>query len=292
MTNTGTTAPAALSNNYWDSIITPKKSVFELNLREVWHYRDLMMLFVKRDYAQQYKQTVLGPAWFFLQPLFTTLIFTVVFGNLAGISTDGIPPMLFYLAGITNWNYFADSLNKTSTTFKDNQAIFGKVYFARLTVPIAIVIFNLIKYGIQFFLFAMIYLYFVVKGTPIAPNAHALLFPLLIVLLAGLGLGFGLLITAMTTKYRDLMFIVQFGVQLFMYATPVIYPLSEVPEKYRFLAALNPLTSIIETFKVGFIGVGTFDWGYLAYSTVFTVVLLFIGIVFFNKTERNFIDTV
>jgi len=280
------------TEEHWDSVITPRKPVFELNLREVWRYRDLTMLFVKRDFAQVYKQTVLGPLWFFIQPLLTTIIFTIIFGNMAAIPTDGIPPMLFYLAGITNWNYFSECLTKTSTTFRDNQQIFGKVYFSRLVMPVSIVIFNFVKYAIQFVLFIGIYLYFVFQGTDIAPNSYALLFPLLLVLLAGLGLGGGLLITAMTTKYRDLMFLVQFGVQLFMYATPVIYPLSEVPEKYRIFSVLNPLTSIIETFKLGFIGVGTFSWAYLAYSCVFTIVLVLVGVVVFNRTEKTFMDTV
>ncbi len=281
-----------MKEHYWDSVITPERKVFDLNLREVWQYRDLLVLFVRRDFAHLYKQTILGPLWFFIQPLLTTIMFTVVFGNLAGISTDGIPPMLFYLAGVTNWNYFADSLNKTSTTFRDNQHIFGKVYFSRLVMPISTVAFNLIKYGIQFVLFLAIYFYFFFKGAAISPNSYAFLFPLLILMLAGLGLGFGLIITSLTTKYRDMMFLVQFGVQLFMYATPVIYPLSEVPEQYRFLAILNPLTSIIETFKVGFIGVGTFEWSYLAYSFGFMIVLLLLGVVVFNRTEKTFMDTV
>ncbi|MEY3051140.1 MAG: hypothetical protein RLY31_925 [Bacteroidota bacterium] len=281
-----------MKSQHWDSIITPQARLLDLKLGEIWQYRDLMFLFVKRDFAQLYKQTVLGSLWFFIQPLLTTIIFTVVFGNMAGIPTDNIPPMLFYLAGITNWNYFADSLNKTSTTFRDNQQLFGKVYFSRLVMPIATVLFNLVKYGIQTLLFLLIYLYFVWKGAPIAPNAHALLFPVLILLLAGLGLGFGLLITAITTKYRDLVFLVQFGIQLFMYATPVIYPLSEVPREYRLLSLLNPLTSVIETFKYGFIGTGTFEWAYLAYSAAFTVVLLFLGVVTFNRMERTFMDTV
>ena len=281
-----------MKEHYWDSVITPERKVFELNFREVWQYRDLLALFVRRDFAHLYKQTILGPLWFFIQPLLTTIMFTVIFGNLAGISTDGIPPMLFYLAGVTNWNYFADSLNKTSTTFRDNQHIFGKVYFSRLVMPISTVLFNLIKYGIQFVLFLAIYFYFYFKGAAISPNSYAFLFPLLVLMLAGLGLGFGLVVTSLTTKYRDMMFLVQFGIQLFMYATPVIYPLSEVPEKYRLLSIMNPLTSIVETFKFGFIGVGTFEWSYLAYSFIFMVVLLILGIVVFNRTEKTFMDTV
>ena len=276
----------------WDTVITPRKSLLDLKLDEVWRYRDLLTLFVRRNVVAEYKQTILGPLWYFIQPLLTTIMFTIVFGKLAGISTDSIPPMLFYLAGITNWNYFAESLNKTATTFKDNQQIFGKVYFPRLVVPLSVVITNLLKYGIQLLLFVGFYIYFILQGVDVQPNATALLFPFLIVLLAGLGLGFGLLITSMTTKYRDLVFLLSFGIQLAMYATPVIYPLSEVPDQYQWIAALNPMTSVIETFKYGFLGKGTFDWGYLAYSTGFMVVLLLGGIAVFNRTEKNFMDTV
>lgn len=276
----------------WDIIIEPKRSLFQLNLKEVWQHRDLLQLLVRRDVVSQYKQTILGPLWYFIQPIFTTIVFTVIFGRLAGISTDAIPPFLFYLAGITNWNYFAAVLNKTGTTFKDNQQIFGKVYFPRLVMPFSVVTTNLIKYGIQLLLFAGFYIYFVATGVAVAPNEYALLFPLLVVILAGLGMGFGLIITSYTTKYRDLVFLLQFGVQLAMYATPVIYPLSSVPEKYHWLSVLNPMTSVIETFKYGFLGKGTFEWSYLAYSFGFMVVLVLIGIVVFNKTEKNFMDTV
>lgn len=279
-------------SEHWDIEITPQKHLLQLNLKEVWRYKDLLALFVRRDIVAQYKQTILGPLWYFIQPLFTTIIFTVIFGRLAGISTDGIPPMLFYLAGITNWNYFADSLNKTATTFKDNQNIFGKVYFPRLVVPLSIVTSNLLKYFIQLVLFFGFYVYFILNGTAAQINAYALLFPLLVVILAGLGLGFGLLVTSMTTKYRDLVFLLQFGVQLFMYATPVIYPLSVVPEQYQWLAVLNPMTSVIETFKYGFLGQGTFSWAFLAYSFGFMLLLLLLGTVVFNRTEKNFMDTV
>lgn len=277
---------------HWDIVITPKRSLLALNFKEVWRYRDLLLLFVRRDFVAEYKQTILGPLWYFIQPLFTTIVFTVVFGNFAGISTDGLPPMLFYLAGVTCWNYFADCLRKTSTTFKDNQKIFGKVYFSRLTVPLSIVISNLIKFGIQILLFLGFYLYFFANGAAIQPNFALLLFPLLVILLAGLGLGFGLIVTSLTTKYRDLVFLIQFGVQLGMYATPVIYPLSEVPEKYQWLVLLNPMTSVIETFKYGVLGQGTFSWWYLGYSFVFTAILLVCGIAVFNFTEKNFMDTV
>ena len=223
---------------------------------------------------------------------FTTIVFTVVFGNLAGISTDGLPPVLFYLAGITNWNYFAETLKKTSTTFKDNMGLFGKVYFPRIIVPLSIVSTNLLKYGIQLFLFAGFYIYFIIEGASIGINTYALLFPVLLLIMAGLGLGFGAIITSLTTKYRDLTYLVAFGVQLAMYATPVIYPLSEVPEKYQWISVLNPMTAVIETFKYGFLGTGTFRWEYLGYSLVFTAVILMAGTAIFNRTEKNFMDVV
>lgn len=276
----------------WDTIITPQKSLFDLKLREVWRYRDLLGLLIRRDIVAQYKQTILGPLWYFIQPLFTTIIFTIIFGRLAGISTDGLPPMLFYLAGVTNWNYFGDTLTKTSTTFKDNMQLFGKVYFPRIIMPLSVVITNLLKYGIQLLLFIGFYIYFIAIGAKIHINVYALLFPVLIVIMAGLGLGFGAIITAMTTKYRDLSFLVGFGVQLFMYATPVIYPLSEVPENYQWISVLNPMTAVIETFKLGFLGLGTFQWPYLAYSFGFMVVILLLGTVIFNRTEKNFMDVV
>ena len=290
--NNITTTETASVEDEWDVIITPSRSLFHLNVQEVWQYRDLLTLFVRRDFVALYKQTILGPLWFFIQPIFTTLIFTVVFGNLAGISTDDIPPMLFYLAGITLWNYFADTLKATSETFTKNQGIFGKVYFPRLVAPLSITITGLLKMGIQLLLFIGIYIYFMAVGTPIKPNLYILLFPILLLLLMGLGLGFGLIITSLTTKYRDLKFLIQFGVQLAMYATPVIYPLSEVPVKYQWLAILNPMTPIIETFKFSTLGRGTFDWMHLSYSIIFTIVLMLLGTLIFNKTEQNFMDTV
>lgn len=276
----------------WDDVIVPRSSLLSLNLNALWKYRDLLTMFIRRDIVAQYKQTILGPLWYFIQPLLTTIMFTIVFGNIAKLSTDGIPPMLFYLAGVTNWNYFADCLNKTATTFKDNQQIFGKVYFPRLIVPLSIVSSNLLKYAIQMVMFFGFYIYFLAIGEHVDPNVYAFLFPVLVVLLAGLGLGFGLIITSYTTKYRDLVFLLTFGVQLAMYATPVIYPLSSIDEKYRFWMALNPMTSVIETFKYGFLGQGTFSWFYLGYSAIVMVVILLAGIVIFNKTEKNFMDTV
>lgn len=279
-------------NENWDGIIKPQSSLFEIDLAEIWRYRDLMMMFVKRDIVTFYKQTILGPLWFFIQPLFTTLMFIVIFGGMAGISTNGLPQGLFYMAGILCWNYFSDCLNRTSTTFKDNQNIFGKVYFPRIVVPISIIVSNLVRFAIQFLLFIGFYIYYLAKGVAIQPNAGILLFPVLIVIMAGLALGFGMIITALTTKYKDLTFLVQFGVQLWMYATPIIYPLSAAPEKYRWLVVANPMTAVVETFKYGFLNQDSFNIYHLVYSFGFMVVLLITGIVIFNKVEKGFMDTV
>lgn len=273
--------------------IKPKNRLLEVDFAELWRYRDLLAMFVKRNIITQYKQTILGPTWFFIQPALTTVMYMIVFGGIAGISTDGLPQPLFYLAGIVCWQYFADCLNKTSSTFTDNQGIFGKVYFPRLIVPLATVSSNLVRMGIQFGLFVAVYLYYLLfTDVPLAPNAYILLFPLLILMLAGLSLGFGIIISSMTTKYRDLTILFGFIVQLWMYATPVIYPLSTMSEKRQWIMALNPLTSILETFKYGTMGVGTFSWNHLIYSFSFMTVLLFIGVIVFNKVQRSFMDTV
>lgn len=274
------------------TVIKPKNKLFEVDFKEIWNYRDLLTLFVKRDIITQYKQTILGPTWFFIQPALTTIMYMVVFGGIAKISTDGLPQPLFYMAGIVMWNYFSDCLNKTSSTFTTNQAIFGKVYFPRLIVPLSTVVSNLLRMGIQFLLFIAVYIYFVAVGVKVAPNAYALLLPVLILMLAGLALGFGVLISSMTTKYRDLTILFSFFVSLWMYATPVIYPLSTMSTNYQWIIALNPLTSIFEAFKYGMLGVGTFSWTQLGYSFGFMVVLLGIGIVVFNKVQRSFMDTV
>jgi lipopolysaccharide transport system permease protein len=279
-------------NNDWDLIIEGKSSLFDLKFDDVWLYRDLLLMFVKRDFISFYKQTVLGPLWFFIQPIFTTIVFTFVFGNLAGISTDGLPQFLFYLSGITAWNYFADCLTKTSTVFKDNANIFGKVYFPRLIMPLSIVVSNLVRFGVQFVLFLAMMVYFYFKGANFEITSIVSLFPVLIILMAMLGLGLGLIITAMTTKYRDLVFLVTFGVQLLMYATTVIYPLSAAPEKYKWIIALNPMTFIIETFRFGFLGKGEFSWNGLFYTTIVTFIVFIIGVVIFNRTEKNFVDTI
>jgi lipopolysaccharide transport system permease protein len=249
-------------------------------------------MFVKRDFVSFYKQTVLGPLWFFIQPLFTTVIFTFVFGNLAGLSTDGLPQPLFYLAGITAWNYFGDCITKTSTVFKDNANIFGKVYFPRLIMPLSIVTSNLVRFGVQMMLFLAVMAYFAVTGAAFTVTWAVSLFPVLVLLMALLGLGLGLIITSMTTKYRDLSFLVTFGVQLLMYMTTVIYPLSAAPDKYKRLIQLNPMTGMIEAFRYAFLGKGEFTVWSLGYSAIVTVVILFIGVIVFNKTEKDFVDTV
>lgn len=283
------------TNEPWDLIIEPKGSLFKLNLKELWQYRDLLEMYIKRDIVTFYKQTILGPIWFFIQPIFTTVVYMFVFGGLAGISTDGIPKPLFYLSGICLWNYFSESLTKTSDTFISNQAIFGKVYFPRLIAPLSVTITGLIKMFIQLILFAAVYVYFVANGASVKPNVYALLFPVLILILAGLGLGFGIIISSMTTKYRDLKFLIVFAIQLWMYATPVIYPLSAMKgsfEKYMWIIQANPVTSIMETFKYGFLGQGTFTWLSLCYSFIFMLVVLFSGIFIFNKVERSFMDVI
>lgn len=279
----------------WDTIITNKSHLLSIDLGEVWRYRDLLAMYVRRDIVTFYKQTILGPLWFVIQPLFTTIMFMFVFGGIAGISTDGIPQAVFYLAGLVCWNYFQDCLSKCSDTFNANQAIFGKVYFPRLVVPLSIVISNLIKMAIQFALFFVVYFYYFATGIDFHPNIALLLIPFLIVMLGCLGLGFGMIISSMTTKYRDLRFLITFGIQLWMYATPVIYPLSVMKEnypKYIWVLVANPLTAILETFKYAFTGVGEFNWIYLGYSILCTIIILLLGIVIFNRVQRNFMDVI
>ncbi len=283
----------------WTTVIKPQNKLFELNFKEIWQYRDLLSLFVKRDIITQYKQTILGPLWFVIQPAMTVAMYMVVFGGIAGIPTDGVPQPLFYLAGICMWQYFADCLNKTSNTFVANAGIFGKVYFPRLISPLSTTISNLVRFFIQFLLFVCVYIYFVLIGTDIYPNLYALLFPLLVVMLAGTALGFGIIISSMTTKYRDLQVLFTFVVQLWMYGTPIVYPLTQVKGTMVLgydistLICLNPITPIIETFKYGFLGAGEFiGWGWLAYSFSFMIVLLLLGIVIFNRVQKSFMDTV
>ncbi|HEU0135872.1 MAG TPA: ABC transporter permease [Flavobacterium sp.] len=280
------------SSEDWDLIIRGHSSLFDIKLADLWNYRDLLLLFVKRDFVSFYKQTILGPLWFFIQPIFTTLMFTFVFGNLAGMSTDGLPQPLFYLAGITAWNYFADCLTKTSTVFRDNANIFGKVYFPRLIMPLSIVASNLVRFGVQLMLLLLVMAYYATQNAPFEMTYGMLFFPILVLIMAFLGLGCGLIITALTTKYRDLAFLVAFGVQLLMYATTVIFPLSAAPEKYKWLIELNPMTGIIEGFRFAFLGRGEFTIQLIGYSAIFTLVVFVAGVLIFNKTEKNFVDTI
>jgi lipopolysaccharide transport system permease protein len=280
------------SQGEWTEIIEPSSGLLDLRLKEVWRYRDLLMLLVKRDFVATYKQTILGPIWFFLQPVLTTLTFTLIFGRIAGIGTDGLPMMLFYLAGITLWNYFSECLNRTATVFKDNAQVFGKVYFPRLVMPLSIVVSNLVKLGIQFILFLGFWTYYIITTDAVHPNAAILLTPVLVLIMAGLGLGFGMIISAMTTKYRDLVFLLSFGIQLLMYATPVIYPISKIDPEYRWIIQANPMSSVIETFRYGFTGSGTFSLAALGYSSIFAAVVVMLGAIVFNKVERSFMDTV
>lgn len=281
-----------IEQEQWDLIITSRKKWWDLQLREVWHYRDLIALFVRRDFVSRYKQTILGPLWFLIQPLFTSIIYTVIFGQIAKLPTDGLPQMLFYMSGNVMWNYFSGCLNGTSTTFTSNAGIFGKVYFPRLVSPISIVISNLFSFVIQFVFFLGFFLYFFLRGSAVFLTSWAFTLPLLVFLMAGLGLGFGIIISSLTTKYRDLTHLVGFGVGLWMYITPVIYPVSAIPERWRWLAAINPISPIIETFRAGFLGAGEASWLGLGYSFAFMLVVLLIGIVIFNRVEKTFIDTV
>jgi lipopolysaccharide transport system permease protein len=276
----------------WTTVIKPKTGLFDIDFKEIIRYKDLLNMFIRRDIVTRYKQTILGPLWFFVNPALSTFIYMVVFNGIAGISTDGLPESLFYLAGICLWNYFSACLNSTSSTFVSNQNIFGKVYFPRLIMPLSTIVSSLITLGIQLLLFVVVYAYFIIEKAPIAPNIYILLVPVLIAMLAGLSLGFGIIISSMTTKYRDLSILFTFVVQLWMYATPIIYPLSVMPPDKQWIVALNPLTSIFETFRYATLGTGTFHWGQLAYSFVFMCVVLGTGIVVFNKVQRNFMDTV
>lgn len=283
------------SDSGWTTVIQPKDKLLNINLRELWSYRDLCSLFVKRNITTQFKQTILGPLWYIIQPAMTVIMYMVVFGGIANISTDGLPQPLFYLSGICLWQYFNDCLSKTSSTFTANAGIFGKVYFPRLIVPISTVISNLLRFSIQFGLFLAVYAIYQIWIIPgqIHTNWYALLLPLLIVMLAGLALGFGILFSSMTTKYRDMTLLLDYFVRLWMYATPVIYPLSTITnEKLRFAMSLNPLTGIVEAFKYGMLGEGQFSWTMLGYSFAFMVMLLAIGIVIFNRVQKTFMDTV
>lgn len=276
----------------WTIEIKPKKRLLDIDLKGIWRYRDLYRMYVKRDIVTVYKQTILGPLWFLIQPVFTTVMYMFVFGGLARISTDGAPQPLFYMSGIMLWNYFNSAFSVSSNVFTANASVFGKVYFPRLVVPLAGITSNLIKFGIQLLLFIAMYIYYYAVGANLSINWTLLLFPFLIFLIAFHAMSWGLIISAMTTKYRDLTQLVTFGMQLFMYATPVIYPLSAAPEQYKHIIALNPLTPIFEAFKYSCMGCGSLDWGGLLYSTVFMLITLFFAVVIFSRTERNFMDTV
>jgi len=283
------------SSEDWTTVIKPKEKLLQVDFKEIWNYRDLCMLFVKRNITTQFKQTILGPLWYLIQPAMTVIMYMVVFGGIAKIPTDGLPQPLFYLSGICLWQYFNDCLNKTSSTFTANAGIFGKVYFPRLVVPISSVISNLLRFGIQFGMFLVVYAIYQIWIIPgqIHTNWYVLLLPLLIVMLAGLALGFGILFSSLTTKYRDMQLLLDFFIRLWMYATPVIYPLSTITNpKLRMVMSLNPLTGITEAFKYGMLGQGQFSWLMLAYSFGFMVVLLAIGIIIFNRVQRTFMDTV
>lgn len=273
-------------------VIVPHGRLFDLKLREVWHYRDLLILLVRRDFVSFYKQTVLGPVWFFIQPLFITITYTFVFGKMAGISTDGLPAPLFYMTGITAWNYFSECLTKTSTVFKDNSQVFGKVYFPRLIMPLSIVMSNLIKLAVQLLLLFVMMGFYAFKGASFHVTAYLLLLPVLILQMALLGLGTGMIVSALTNRYRDLIFLVTFGVQLLMYTTTVVYPLSSVPLKYKWLIELNPITMVIEVFRYALLGQGSFTALSFSLSFLATLVIAALGILIFNRVERNFIDNV
>jgi lipopolysaccharide transport system permease protein len=282
-----------LQDDDWSLVIEPQRGLLDLRLGELWRYRDLVLLFVRRDFVAVYKQTVLGPLWYLIQPLLTALTFTFIFGNLAGLPTDDLPQFLFYMSGTVVWAYFAECLNKTSNTFVQNANLFGKVYFPRMAVPVSILISNLITFAIQFALFLAFALYFYLRSAPVKPQwGWIALSPLLVLVMAGLGLGFGVIVSSLTTKYRDLRFLVTFGVQLLMYATPVIYPVSSIPARFQPLILANPMTPVVEAFRYAFLGAGTVDAGHLMYSFVFMLALVILGGVVFNRVEQTFMDTV
>lgn len=276
----------------WTEEIKSNNSLFAINLKEVWNYRDLLLMLVKNDYVTFYKQTILGPIWFFVQPIFTTLMYVLLFGQIAKLSTDGTPQLVFYLAGVTIWNYFSESLTKTATVFKDNATLMGKVYFPRLIMPLSIIVSGLMKFAIQFLLFIAVVVYYTFVTKSVHPNIWVLATPVLILLMACFSLGLGMIFSSLTTKYKDLVFLLTFGVQLFMYATPVVYSMSSMPLKYQEIMKWNPLTGIFECFRFAFLGSGDFDSISLMFSSVLILIILIIGVVIFNKVEKSFMDTV
>ncbi|GAB4497377.1 MAG: ABC transporter permease [Anaerolineales bacterium] len=276
----------------WSLVIRPQRAWWDLHLGDLWRYRDLVWLFVWRDFVAYYKQTILGPLWYLIQPILTTVVFTVIFGNIAQLSTDGLPPFLFYLAGNTVWTYFSASLTSTSNTFTSNAGLFGKVYFPRLAMPLSVVISQLISFGIRFLVFLGFLIYFMVSGSDVHPNWWILILPVLLFIMAGLGLGLGIIVSSLTTKYRDLQQLVTFGVQLLMYGTPVIYPLSSITGTWRWLILANPMTPVVEVFRLAFLGMSSMSPMYLFYSFAFMFLVLLIGVLIFNRVENNFMDTV
>ena len=276
----------------WDLVIRHKTGWFDIHLKELYKYRDLIFMFVKRDFVTFYKQTILGPLWYIIQPLVNTIIFTIIFGKFAKIPTDGIPPFLFYMSGTIVWGYFSACLTGTSNTFVSNAQIFGKVYFPRLAVPVSVVITGLFQFAIQFVIFLVFYLYFWLNGSKLEPNLLILLLPLIILQMSILSLGFGILISSLVTKYRDLTFAMTFGVQIWMYLTPVVYPLTQVPEHYRIYYALNPMVSIVESFRAMFLGANSLEIEHIIISVITTLLVLFLGIIMFSKIEKNFMDTI
>jgi lipopolysaccharide transport system permease protein len=280
------------NSEQWTETISSKSSLFSLNLNEVWRYRDLVYMLVRRDFVTSFKQTVLGPVWFFINPILTTIMFVIIFGRVAGLSTDGAPQIPFYLAGVTMWNYFSSCLNGTSSVFRGNASIFGKVYFPRLVMPLSIVISNLMRFGVQFVLFAIVILYYLISNNSVHPNLWILITPFLIVLMAAFAMGTGMIFSSLTTKYKDFTMLLSFGVSLYMYATPVVIPISQFPERFRWILDINPLTGIFECFKYAYLGVGDFSVNMLLYSTIVIFVILAIGTIIFNKVEKSFMDTV
>jgi lipopolysaccharide transport system permease protein len=276
----------------WTEEIKAKNSIFSVNFREVWQYRDLLFMLVKKDYVTFYKQTILGPIWFFVQPILTTLMYVLLFGQIAKLSTGGVPQIAFYLSGVTIWNYFSEALTKTSTVFKDNAAVMGKVYFPRLIMPLSIVVSGLMKFAIQFGLFIVVVLYYTIIIKAIQPNWWIIATPLLILLMASFSLGLGMIFSSLTTKYKDLVFLLTFGIQLFMYATPVVFMTESIPNEYKWIIEINPLSSIFDCFRYGYLGIGNFQASSLLYSSIVTFSIFALGIVIFNKVEKTFMDTV
>ena len=276
----------------WTEEIKSHSSIFSVNYKEVWHYRDLLLMLVKKDYVTFYKQTILGPIWFFIQPILTTLIYVLIFGKIAKLSTDGAPQIAFYLSGVTIWNYFSESLTKTSTVFRDNAAVLGKVYFPRLIMPLSIVVSGLMKFAIQFALFIAVVMYYTFAENTLHPNIWLLATPFLVLLMAAFSLGLGMIFSSLTTKYKDLVFLLTFGIQLFMFATPVVYPVTSIPADRQWIVNLNPLTGIFECFRYGFLGTGSFTPETLIMSTGIIALILVLGVLIFNKVEKSFMDTV